>query len=67
MSILRRSTVRSSTILKGSGQRSRMKRLRAIETLNLFGSWIFGNKLFIYSDHNPLSYLTESVPKVLNC
>ena len=38
------------------------------EALNRFRSWIFGYKIFIYSDHNPLSYLTESVPiKVLNC
>jgi RNase H-like domain found in reverse transcriptase len=31
--------------------------------LNRFRTWIFGYKIFIYSDHNPLSYLTESVPK----
>ena len=34
-----------------------------LEALNRFRSWIFGYKIFIYSDHNPLSYLTESVPK----
>jgi hypothetical protein len=34
-----------------------------IEALNRFRSWIFGYKIFISSDHNPLLYLTESVPK----
>jgi RNase H-like domain found in reverse transcriptase len=34
-----------------------------LEALNRFRSWIFGYKIFIYSDHNPLWYLTESVPK----
>ena len=26
-------------------------------------SWIFGTDVCVYSDHNPLLYLTESVPK----
>lgn len=34
-----------------------------LEALNRFRSWIFGYKICVYSDHNPLSYLTETVPK----
>jgi len=34
-----------------------------LEALNRFRSWIFGYKIHVYSDHNPLSYLTEAVPK----
>jgi hypothetical protein len=31
--------------------------------LNKFKQWIFGTKVTVYSDHNPLVYLTETVPK----
>ena len=31
-----------------------------LEALNRFRSWVFGYSIFIYSDHNPLSFLTES-------
>jgi len=24
--------------------------------------WIFGQKIHVYSDHNPLAYLTEAAP-----
>jgi len=31
--------------------------------VNKFKHWVFGSKVTIHSDHNPLPYLTESVPK----
>jgi hypothetical protein len=34
-----------------------------IAALRKFRSWIFGTKITVYSDHNPLAYLTESAPK----
>ena len=34
-----------------------------LESLNRFKSFVFGYEIHIYSDHNPLSYLTESAPK----
>jgi len=35
----------------------------ALSALKRFRSWVWGAKLTIFSDHNPLSYLTESAPK----
>ena len=35
----------------------------AIWALGKFRSWIFGQPVTIYSDHNPLTYITESVTK----
>jgi hypothetical protein len=35
----------------------------AIWSLQKFKQWIFGSKITLYSDHNPLTYLTESTPK----
>ena len=35
----------------------------AIWALAKFRSWIFGQPVTIYSDHNPLKYITESVTK----
>ena len=32
-------------------------------TVNKFKHWFFGSKVTIHSDHNPLTYLTESAPK----
>lgn len=34
-----------------------------LEALRRFRSWVFGAKIVVYSDHNPLAYLTESAPK----
>jgi transposase InsO family protein len=34
-----------------------------IHSLNKFRDWIFLSKVNIYSDHNPLQYLTEAAPK----
>jgi hypothetical protein len=34
-----------------------------LEALRRFKHWIYGYRVHLYSDHNPLSYLTESVPK----
>jgi hypothetical protein len=35
----------------------------AIWALNKFKHWILGSKITLYSDHNPLTFLLESVPK----
>ena len=35
----------------------------AISALGKFRSWIFGQPVTIYSDHNPLTYITDSVTK----
>ena len=34
-----------------------------LEALRRFKHWIYGYRVHLYSDHNPLSYLTESIPK----
>ena len=34
-----------------------------LSCLQKYRSWLFGSKVTIHSDHNPLLYLTESVPK----
>ena len=34
-----------------------------IEMLKRVRTWIFGYKIHLHSDHNPLAYLTESAPK----
>ena len=31
--------------------------------LQKYRNWIFGAEIIIYSDHNPISYLTEASPK----
>ena len=31
--------------------------------LKKFRQWSFGSKIIIHSDHNPLTFLTESAPK----
>ena len=31
--------------------------------LQKYRNWIFGSEVTVHSDHNPLLYLTESVPK----
>jgi hypothetical protein len=35
----------------------------AIWSLQKFKQWIFGSEVTLYSDHNPLTFLTESSPK----
>ena len=32
-----------------------------LEAIKRFKSWICGYKIHVYSDHNPLTYLTEAV------
>jgi RNase H-like domain found in reverse transcriptase len=34
-----------------------------IHALNKFRDWVFLSKISIYSDHNPLQFLTEAAPK----
>jgi hypothetical protein len=34
-----------------------------LEAVKRFNHWIFGYKIHVYSDHNPLAYLTDAVPK----
>ena len=34
-----------------------------LEALNRFKTWVFGYKIIVYCDHNPLSYLTDTTPK----
>lgn len=31
--------------------------------INKYRNWFFGNKIILYSDHNPLTFLTASAPK----
>lgn len=35
----------------------------ALWALNKFKQWIFGKRVTLFSDHNPLSFLTDSTPK----
>ena len=35
----------------------------ALSALRKYRNWIFGTKVVVFSDHNPLTFLTESVPK----
>ena len=35
----------------------------ALFALRKYRNWLFGSKVTLYSDHNPLCYLTESAPK----
>ena len=35
----------------------------ALIALQKYRNWIFGSKITVHSDHNPLLYLTESAPK----
>jgi hypothetical protein len=34
-----------------------------LEALNKFRHWVLFSKIIVYSDHNPLRFLTESMPK----
>jgi len=39
-----------------------------LKTVMRYRNWFYGSKITIHSDHNPLTYLTESAPKaVFNC
>lgn len=35
----------------------------ALYALRKYYKWVFGAKIIVWSDHNPLTYLTESAPK----
>jgi RNase H-like domain found in reverse transcriptase len=35
----------------------------ALSALNRFRTWVWGTKVTVLSDHNPLTYLTECAPK----
>ena len=35
----------------------------ALWGLKKYRQWIFGNEVTVYSDHNPITYLTEAAPK----
>jgi hypothetical protein len=35
----------------------------ALSALRRYRSWVYGAKVIVYSDHNPLTFLTESAPK----
>jgi len=35
----------------------------ALKSLQRVKQWVFCHKVTVYSDHNPLTYLTESAPK----
>lgn len=35
----------------------------ALSALKKFRSWVWGTKITVFSDHNPLTYLTECAPK----
>ena len=35
----------------------------ALWALRKYRSWVFGNEIILHSDHNPISYLTESTSK----
>jgi len=37
--------------------------LMALMALQKYCNWIFGSEVTVHSNHNPLLYLTESVPK----
>jgi hypothetical protein len=34
-----------------------------LDAIKRFNHWIFGYKIHVFSDHNPLSYLTDTAPK----
>src|SRR5208282_5035717 len=35
----------------------------ALWALQKFKHWIFGNSVTLYSDHNPITFLTQTTPK----
>ena len=35
----------------------------ALSALRRYRSWVYGAKVIVHSDHNPLTFLTESAPK----
>jgi len=35
----------------------------ALSALRRYRGWVFGAKVVVYSDHNPLTFLTESAPR----
>ena len=39
------------------------KAFAALTALRRYYSWVFGSKILVFSDHNPLTYLTEAAPK----
>ena len=42
---------------------NRKESYAAMWALQRYRNWIFGAEIIIYSDHNPISYLTEASPK----
>jgi hypothetical protein len=35
----------------------------ALTALRRYRNWLFGSQVTVYSDHNPLTYITETAPK----
>ena len=35
----------------------------ALRSLQRVKQWVFGHRITVFSDHNPLTYLTEAAPK----
>ena len=39
------------------------KAYAALTALKRYRNWLFGSQVTVYSDHNPLTYITECAPK----
>ena len=43
--------------------RERERGVCCLIAINMYRSWFYGTEITIHSDHNPLTFLTESAPK----